>query len=63
MAAYRECPLDLNIMYPLSNAIYHQFNPTFYWMKLTHHMPSAQELLSQIHKLSNAVPTIPDEFM
>jgi hypothetical protein len=28
MAAYRECPLDLNIMDPLSNAIYHQLNPT-----------------------------------
>jgi hypothetical protein len=32
-------------------------------MKLTHHMPPPQELLPQIHKLSNAVPTIPDEFM
>jgi hypothetical protein len=63
MAAYRECPLDLNIMNPLSNAIYHQLNPTIHSMRLTHYMPPPQELLPQIHKFSNTMPTIPDEFM
>jgi hypothetical protein len=63
MAAYRECPLDLNIMDPLSNAICRQCLSSAVQLRLTHHMPPPQELLPQVHKLGNAVPTIPDEFV